>query len=228
MLLSIVIPAYNSGQRVEMLLKKLKQLSLKNLKTEIIVVDDASTNDTSERLKKIKGITLIRHKVNTGKGGAIKTGLEKAKGDIILMQDDDLEYDPRDIPKLLKPIIDGKAQIVFGSRRLNKKNEYSSFLYYAGGVFVDFIISLILHSGTTDAITGSKAFTREVYESMKPITSKGFEIEAEIAAKAIRAGFRPMEVAISYNPRTHQEGKNIRWHHAFPIFKTLIKYAWFS
>src|SRR5581483_10144264 len=97
---SIVIPAYNSGQRVETLLKKLKQLQIRNFEKEIIVVDDASTNDTSTRLKKVKGIILIRHKTNTGKGGAIKTGLQKAKGDIILMQDDDLEYDPEDIPKL--------------------------------------------------------------------------------------------------------------------------------
>lgn len=227
-LLSVIIPAYNSGYRIETLLKKLKQLSLEGLQKEIIVVDDASKTDTAERLKKISGITLIRHKINTGKGGAIKTGIEHSKGEIILLQDDDMEYDPEDIPKLIAPILSGKAQIVFGSRRLNKKNEYSSFLYYAGGVFVDFIISLVLHSGTTDAITGSKAFTRTIYNRIKPITSKGFEIEAEIAAKIIRAGFHPLEIPISYNPRTHQEGKNIRWHHAYPIFKTLIKYAWFK
>lgn len=225
---SIVIPAYNSGQRVETLLEKLKKLSLSGIQKEIIVVDDASTNDTYQRLKKISGITLIHHTKNTGKGGAIRTGLKQAKGEILLLQDDDLEYDPEDIPKLLKPILTNQAKIVFGSRRLNKKNTYSSFLYYAGGVFVDFIISIVLHSGTTDAITGSKAFTREVYDAIRPIESAGFEIEAEIAAKAVRAGFRATEVAISYNPRTHQEGKNIRWHHAIPIFKTLMRYAWFS
>ncbi|HXS15531.1 MAG TPA: glycosyltransferase family 2 protein [Candidatus Saccharimonadales bacterium] len=226
--LSIIIPSYNSNDRVVKLIGLIKKLKIPGINKEIIVVDDASRNHTFSQLKKLKGIILIRHSKNTGKGGAIQTGLKRAKGDILFLQDDDMEYDPFDIPKVIKPILKGKTEIVFGSRRLNKKNSYSSFIYYAGGVFVDFIISLILQTGTTDAITGSKAFTRNVYDSIKPIESAGFEIESEIVAKAVKAGFMPAEVPISYNPRSHQEGKNIRWHHVYPIFKTLLKYAWFS
>lgn len=227
-LLSIIIPSYKSGERVIALIKRLKKVHIDGISKEIIVVDDASPDDTFSQLKKVKGIILIHHTKNTGKGGAVRSGLKKAKGDILFLQDDDMEYDPFDIPRVIKPILKGKTEIVFGSRRLNKNNSYSSFMYYAGGVFVDFIISLILRTGTTDAITGSKGFTRNVYERIKPIESNGFEIESEIVAKAVRAGFRPKEVAISYNPRSHKEGKNIRWHHAYPIFKTLLKYAWFS
>lgn len=227
MLLSIIIPAYNSNKRVETVIAKLKKVKIKGVRLEIIVVDDASKDDTYKRLKKIRGILLIHHQFNTGKGGAVKTGLQKAKGDILFIQDDDMEYNPSDIPKIVAPIIRKQANVVFGSRRMKKSNSYSSFLYYVGGVFVDWIINFILQSKTTDAITGSKAFTREVYNKIKPIQTKGFEIEAEIAAKVIKNHGKIKEVAISYNPRTHKEGKNIRWHHAFPIFKTLIKYAWF-
>ncbi len=226
--ISIIIPAYNSETRIPKLIQQVQDVQLPNLKKEIIVVDDYSTDNTYNALQKIKGITLLHHNKNTGKGGAVRTGLAAATGTILFLQDDDLEYNPQDIPVIIQPILDKKAEIVFGSRRLNNKNAYSSSLYYIGGVFVDQIISFILQSNTTDAITGSKAFTRNVYNTLLPIKSNGFEIEAEIAAKAVKKGFKPIEVPISYNPRTVAEGKNIRWHHAYPIIMTLLRYAWFS
>lgn len=228
MRISIVIPAYNSNLRVTQLIKKIKKVDFKKNDIEIIVVNDASKDETLQLLKKVKGIRLINHKKNTGKGGAVATGLNASKGDILFIQDDDLEYDPLDIPKIIEPILKNKAKVVYGSRRLNKKNTYSSPLYYWGGVFIDSIISITIRYPLSDAITGSKAFTREVYNAIAPLETKGFEIEAEITAKILRGKFKIIEVPISYTPRSHSEGKNIRWLDAIPIVKTALKYAYFS
>jgi dolichol-phosphate mannosyltransferase len=225
MKLSIVIPTYNSEKKLGELVKRLKKVIIPGVVKEIIIVDDCSKDRTLAIAKKLAGVTVLHHKINTGKGGAVRTGLQRAKGDILFIQDDDLEYDPAEIPRLISPILQKKTKVVFGSRRLNKKNRYSSPKYYFGGVLVDSIISLVLLTRLTDAITGSKAFTREVYNKIKPITSKGFEIEAEIATKVVKAGFKPLEIPITYSPRSVKEGKNIRWHHAIPILKTLFYYA---
>lgn len=222
--LSIIIPAYNSASRLPILISKLKKISIKNSEIEIIVVDDASKDDTYERVKKNSGIRLIHHMKNTGKGGAVKSGLSLATGDILLIQDDDLEYDPEDIPSLIAPIMNNEADAVFGSRRLNKKNKYISTSYNMGASFVNNLIKIIIGKNLTDPITGYKAFTREVYKKIQPIESKGFEIEAELTAKISRKGFKIVEVPITYSPRSVEEGKNIRWHHAFPIIKSIIKY----
>lgn len=222
--LSIIIPAYNSASRLPILISKLKKISIKNSEIEIIVVDDASKDDTYERVKKNSGIRLIHHIKNTGKGGAVKSGLSLATGDILLIQDDDLEYDPEDIPSLIAPIMNNEADAVFGSRRLNKKNKYISTSYNMGASFVNNLIKIIIGKNLTDPITGYKAFTREVYKKIQPIESKGFEIEAELTAKISRKGFKIVEVPITYSPRSVEEGKNIRWHHAFPIIKSIIKY----
>lgn len=221
--ISIVIPTYNSAKRVEKLIKLIKQVKMPDFYKEIIVVNDCSPDATWQKLKPIKGIIKINHLKNTGKGGAVRSGLLRATGDILFIQDDDLEYDPAEIPSLIDPIIKNRAQVVFGSRHLNKKNKYSSLLYYWGGFFVNQTISLLLGTRLTDPITGSKAFTKEVYELISPIESNGFEIEAEITAKVVKRGIKLLEIPINYFPRTRQQGKNIRWHHAFPILKTLLK-----
>ncbi|MDO8658521.1 MAG: glycosyltransferase family 2 protein [Candidatus Levybacteria bacterium] len=228
MKLSIIVPTFNSEKRIEKLIERIIKVKLGNIEKEIIVIDDSSKDQTLQKLKKIKNIILISHKKNTGKGGAIGSGLKKATGDILFIQDDDFEYDPDEIPQIIKPILREKAELVFGSRRLNKKNKYSSLTYYWGGVFLDNIFSLILRTRISDSLTGSKAFTRKFYNILKPIETKGFEIEAEITAKAVRNGIIPFEIPITYSPRTHKQGKNIRWHHAFPVIKALIKFSYFS
>ncbi len=227
MKVSIIIPTFNSGGRVVELIAQLKKVKFGKIQTEIIVVDDASVDASLKSLKKIAGITILRHKVNTGKGGAVRTGLEHARGDIFFIQDDDLEYNPAEIPKLIKPILLSKADVVYGSRRLNRKNTYSSPLYYFGGVFVDSIISFLLQIRLTDAITGSKAFTKEVYKKISPLETNGFDIEGELTAKIIKAGFKPVEIPISYTPRSTKEGKNIRWHHAISLITAVLRYAYF-
>lgn len=225
MKLSIIIPAYNSRKRLPLLIRKIRNVDFKDLKTEIIVVDDCSPDKTYEAIRRFHRIILIRHKQNTGKGGAVRTGLAKATGDIFYIQDDDLEYDPRDIPRIIEPILSGNADVSFGSRHMNRKNSYSSLTYYLGGIFIDSLINLYLHSKITDALTGAKAFTKNVYNIILPIESNGFEIETEITAKSVKHHFRIAEIPIHYFPRTHKEGKNIRWHHAFRILAALAKFA---
>ncbi len=226
MKLSIIIPAYQSGKTITELLHRIRTPSIKGIVKEIIVVDDASTDDTSKKAKAVGGITLIQHKANVGKGGAVRTGLAKATGDIVYIQDDDLEYDPVDIPKVIAPILSGKAAISFGSRHLNRANAYSSLPYYLGGKFIDLIINIMTGARVSDPLTGSKAFTRSVLRHILPIVSNGFEIEAEITAKVARAGLTIADVPISYHPRTHKQGKNIRWYHALRIIMMLWRFWW--
>lgn len=226
--LSIIIPAYNSEATIVELLDRIEKLKIKEIKKEVIVVDDGSKDDTFSIIKKRRGIRVYQHKKNKGKGSAVKTGLENSTGQILFLLDADLEYDPDEIPILIKPIIEKKTEVVFSSRRMNKNNLYSSRLYKWGGAFVDTIISVALGANISDASSGSKAFTRNVYDKIKPIQAKGFDGEAEITAKIIRSGIKPLEQSISYYPRTHKQGKNIRWYHTFFILRSLIKYSFIS
>ncbi len=225
MKLSIIIPSYNNSQRLTSLLKEIKKIKVPKVEKEIIIVNDASLGTSYERIKKMKGIIYVYHKKNTGKGGALRTGFKKATGDILLIQDDDLEYSCDNIPVLLEPILNNSSDVVYGSRRLNKKNKYSSQTYFLGGVFINTLFRIILRRNLTDSITGAKVMTRRVYNKIKPIETNGFEIEAELTAKIVRAGFKVREVPIAYLPRSHKEGKNIRWHHAFKLITALWKYS---
>ena len=229
MKVSIIIPAYNESETILTLLKKISRIPTSKNQKEIIIVNDGSTDDTLEKIVEFsrnkKNIIIINKKKNAGKGFAIKVGLEKASGDILLIQDADLEYDASNIPYLIKKMISAHTQILYGSRRLNKKNEYSSLPYFLGGVLINTIIALIVRRNLTDSISGTKLFTRNVYNKIKPITSKGFEIDVEITAKAIKKGFDVQEVPITYFPRTHNQGKKIRWFHSFRIILTLIRYS---
>ena len=229
MKVSIIIPAYNESETILTLLKKISRIPTSKNQKEIIIVNDGSTDDTLEKIiefsRNKKNIIIINKKKNVGKGFAVKLGLQKASGDILLIQDADLEYDADNIPYLIKKMISARIQILYGSRRLNKKNKYSSFLYFLGGVLINTIISLIVRRNLTDSISGTKLFTRNVYNKIKPITSKGFEIDVEITAKAIKKGFDVQEVPITYFPRTHNQGKKIRWFHSFRIILTLIRYS---
>lgn len=224
-MLSIIIPAYNEEKTIEKLVSRLKEAKLEGIKKEILVVNDASQDLTLEKLKKIKGIKILSHKRNMGKGAAVKTGLENSQGDILLIQDADLEYDPGDIRKIIEPILNKRAEIVFGSRNLAGRKSYSSLVFFVGGLLIEFITNKILNTNLTDSLTGSKAFTRKVYKRISPIKSNGFEIEAEITAKSVKSGFKIIEVPISYKARTIKEGKKIKWYHAFELLDAVWKYS---
>lgn len=224
MKISIIIPAYNSRRLLPHLIQKIRKVNFKKLRTEIIVVDDCSPDKTYEVVKKEKDIILIRHQKNMGKGAAMRTGFKKATGDILYMLDDDLEYHPGDIPKVIKPILDHQADVTFSSRHLNPRNKYSSLFYRFGGHLIDSLINLYLGIHLSDSLSGPKAFSRYAYNQIRPIKSTGFELESELVAKTVKKKLRYTEVPVRYFPRTHKQGKNIHWYHGFRILAALPRY----
>lgn len=221
---SIIIPVYNDKKYILETLKQVEQAPLPGFNKEIIIVDDYSTDGGREILEKLTNkYKIIFHKKNTGVGGAFRSGVEAASGEYIARQDDDLEYDPKEIYYLLHPLVTSQADIVYGSRTLNRKNKYSKKSYYFGGRLINTIFNILYLNTISDFITGSKVFKTAIVKELK-LESNGFEIESEISAKAIRKGYRIVSLPISYNARSFEQGKKIRWHHAFIIIKSLLKY----
>lgn len=236
MTLSIIVPVYNEEKTIKNLLSIVKKVQLpKGVKKEIIVVNDGSTDGTAEILKKTKGITQINHRHNQGKGAAMRTGIGAAKGDIIITQDADLEYDPDQYSHLINPIIKGKTKVVYGSRFLKalqkKKNisflekahATSYYLAYLGGRIMTSSANLLYGIKLTDEATGYKVFHREVIDKIN-IESNRFEFCPELTAKVAQLGYSITEVPIDYVPRTYADGKKINWVDGVSGLLTLLKY----
>ena len=224
--LSIIVPVYNEEKNIETILGKVKKVKLRNANKEIIVVDDGSTDRTKEILKKIKdkSIKVIYHKRNMGKGCAIRTALNYVSGDIVLVQDADLEYDPKDYPNLITPIIEGKAKVVYGSRLLGREHaKYVKFAYYIAGTSLTVITNLLYGTKITDEPCGYKVFSYDVIKKLK-LKCKRFEFCPEVTAKIIKKGIKIYEVPSSYNPRTRKEGKKIKFKDWLEAVYTLLKY----
>lgn len=221
MKISIIIPAYNEEATILELIKRVKAVKLKNIEKEIIVVDDYSADSTSEILKNVSGIKMIKHFTNLGKGAAIKSGLKQATGNIILIQDADLEYNPEEYSKLIEPFIKQKAKVVYGSRRL-QKNKSSAPIFSLGGLLATKLANVLYGSNLTDLPTGYKVFRKEVLESLN-FKENGFAFEPEITAKILKRNIKIHEVPISYKPRTVKEGKKVKLTDAIPYFWPLIK-----
>ncbi len=233
MKLSILIPAYNEEKSIQELIAAVKKVNLDNIEKEIIVIDDGSKDKTRELVRNIEGITLIEHKHNLGKGGAIKTGIKSATGDIIIVQDADLEYNPEEIGLIIKPIVEKNALVVYGSRFLSRvqlnrnklfMKHHKSYLFaYLGGRMITKITNLLFLSHLTDEPTCYKCFRADVIKNIK-INTNGFEWEPEVTAKILKKRIKIVEVPISYNPRTIEEGKKINWKDGFKAIWTLFKY----
>lgn len=227
MKLSVIIPAYNEEKTISKVIGRVKRQNIGRLKKEIIVVDDFSTDKTKKVLSKIKdrNIKIFFHKKNMGKGAAIRTALSNATGDIILIQDADLEYSPGEYPKLLKPIIEGKAKVVYGTRleaiRKNLKKMYK--LHYFGNVFLTIMTNILYGAKITDMETGYKVFKREVINGMR-LKAKRFDFEPEITSKILKRGCRIKEVPIDFIGRKFSEGKKITWVDGLKALYYLIKY----
>ncbi len=211
--LSIIIPAYNEKNTIEEIIRRVKLVDLGEMEKEIIVVDDGSRDGTREIIKNISGIRYIFHEKNSGKGGAVKTGFKNASGDILIIQDADLEYDPEDYKKMLGPILGGQADVVYGSRFLTSEPKRVMFIWhFLGNIFLTFLSDILTGLTLTDMEVCYKAFRKEVVDSFKDkIASKRFGIEPELTARAARGKWRIYEVGISYYGRSYKEGKKIGW-----------------
>lgn len=229
--LSIIIPAYNEKNTIETIIEKVKTVDLgQDIQKEIIVIDDGSKDGTREILQRIGGIRYIFHDKNTGKGGAIKSGFQKATGDILIIQDADLEYDPQDYKKILNPILIGRADVVYGSRFLTGDAKRVLFVWHLfGNLFLTFLSNLLTGLTLTDMEVCYKAFRKEVIDSFKDkIKSRRFGIEPELTAKIAKGGWRIYEVGISYYGRTYKEGKKIGWRDGMAAIWHIIRFNLFD
>jgi glycosyltransferase involved in cell wall biosynthesis len=228
--LSVVIPVFNEANTLPELLRRVAASPAAGLEKEIIVVDDCSMDGTRERLRThpMDGVTCIFHQRNQGKGAALRTGFAAATGDIILVQDADLEYDPYDYPKLLAPILADKADVVFSSRFLTgEERRVRRVLYFwhsVGNRLLTFLSNMFSNLNLTDMESGYKVFKRQVLAQLT-IEENRFGFEPEIVAKVARLRCRIYEVGISYAGRTYSEGKKITWRDGLSAVRCIIKYS---
>lgn len=227
MKLTIIIPAYNEVSSIGKIVKKITRLKLGYSK-EIIIVNDGSTDGTENVLKKFiksDNLKIITNVNNLGKGKSILNALKQTSGNVVLIQDADLEYDPEDIPNLLRPFEDKKTSVVYGSRIL-RKNPTSNWMFDFGGKLLTLLTNIIYGTNITDEATGYKLFRSEVIKSLD-LKSKGFEFCPEVTAKILKKGISIYEVPISYHPRPASEKKIKWWDGIFAIYY-LIKYRFLN
>jgi len=222
--LSILIPVYNEKATVHEILRRVQAVELP-LQKEIIVVDDGSNDGTAEILRELKSdvLRVFFHPKNRGKGAAVRTALQEAGGDFVIFQDADLEYDPNDYPMMLGPLIDGRADVVYGSRFLGGPHRVLLFWHYFANRFLTLIANVLYDINLTDMGTCYKAMVAEKLKSI-PLRSEGFGLEAEFTAKVCKRRLRIYEVPISYSGRTYAEGKKITWKDGLVYLWCLLKY----
>lgn len=228
--LSVIIPVYNEKDTVEEIISKVKSVNLENIEKEIIVIDDGSNDGTREIIKKIPDIKCIFSKENKGKGGGVKLGFENATGDILIIQDGDLEYDPNEYQKLIYPILEKKAFVVYGTRFMSGcPHAVLKFHHYFANRFLTFLSNICSGIFLTDMETCYKVFHKDVYKKIAPnLTGQRFGIEPELTARIARLNISIYEVGISYYGRTHKDGKKIGWKDGVAAIWHIIYYNFFS
>lgn len=241
--LSIIIPAYNEERTIKELLEKVIAVNLKEMQMEkeILVIDDGSTDATLKKIQEVQKenkkttIKLLKHEKNKGKGAAIRTGIQEASGDLVITQDADLEYNPEEYKQLLQPFENKEVMVVYGTRYwpikdekqrslLWKRKYKQSYIFaYIGGRILTWITNLLYHVKTSDEATGYKVFRAEVLKSI-PLQCTRFEFCPEVTAKVLKRGYTIVEVPITYNPRTYDEGKKINYKDGVQAIWILLKY----
>lgn len=229
MLLSVVMPVFNEKDTIEEIIKRVQAVDIKK---EIVIVDDGSTDGTRDILadikKKYDNVRVYLQKVNRGKGSALKKGFSKVKGDVVIIQDADLEYDPEDYHDLIKPIQDGKADVVYGSRFLTGKAHRVLFFWHSlGNKFLTFLSNMFCDLNLTDMETCYKMFKAEVVKKLD-LKEKRFGVEPEITAKISKMNLKIYEVSISYSGRDYSEGKKIGMGDGFSALRCILKYNIFG
>ncbi len=221
--LSVIVPVFNERNTVAEIVRQMRAVDLP-VEREIVIVDDGSGDGTRDVLSQLADSTVhvVLHPHNRGKGAAIRTGLAQVTGDLVLIQDADLEYDPDDWPKLLAPILKGRAQVVYGSRFTGERRNML-FLHWIGNRFLSLLTNVLYNTTLSDMETCYKLFDRELIDSID-LRSERFDFEPEITAKILRRGIRIYEVPISYSGREFDEGKKITWRDGVVAVKTLVKY----
>ena len=223
MKLSIIIPVYNEVESIHEIVKRVQDTKLA---WEILLVDDGSIDGTRDLLKEMDGkdhIRVILKEKNEGKGSAVTLGIREARGSVMLIQDADLEYDPRDYPTLLKPLEEGVADVVYGSRFLGGPRRVVMFWHMVANYLLTFMTNILYNTILSDMETGYKVFRKEVVEGMT-IHAKRFDFEPEFTAKILKRKYRIFEVPITFNPRDYSQGKKIKLKDAFEAVWTLLKY----
>jgi glycosyltransferase involved in cell wall biosynthesis len=221
--LSVIVPVFNERSTVAEIVRRIRAVDLP-VEREIIVVDDGSNDGTADVLTQLRDSTVrvVGHGVNRGKGAAIRTGLEIATGDLVLIQDADLEYDPEDWPRLLAPVLKGRARVVYGSRFTGERRNML-FLHWVGNRFLSLVTNVLYNSTLSDMETCYKLFDRRVLDGTR-LQADRFDFEPEFTAKVLRRGIRIYEVPISYAGREPNEGKKITWQDGVTALWTLVKY----
>ena len=229
--LSVIIPVYNEEKTIDAVIGSVQKVALKDIKKEIIVVDDFSTDNTRKILLGLmdSNLKIFFHQKNQGKGTAIRTGLKHVTGDIILIQDADLEYNPSEYGKLLIPIIDDNKNVVYGTRLEYIKHNVKNMnrLHFIGNIFLTHITNLFYNTRITDMETGYKVFRKGVIDKIK-LKAKRFDFEPEITAKILKKGYKICEVPITFKARKFNEGKKITWRDGIKALFYLIKYRFIN
>ena len=228
MKLTVIIPVYNEKNTIEEILRRVQAVDV-GFEKELVVVDDCSQDGTREILRKVNapGIRIFYHEKNKGKGAALHTGFSNADGDIVLVQDADLEYDPREYPRLIEPILDGRADVVYGSRFLGGPHRVLFFWHYVGNKMLTTFSNIMSNLNLTDMETCYKAFRREVLRRIR-LKSARFGFEPEITMKVAKQKCRIYEVPISYSGRDYAEGKKIGWKDGVAAFYHIIRFRLFD
>ena len=229
MKLTIIMPAYNEKETIAEIVRKVQVVDV-GCEKELIIVDDASVDGTRDVLKSMIGqpnLRIIFHEQNRGKGAAIRTGLEHVTGEIVLIQDADLEYDPLDYPRLLHPIIDGKADVVYGNRFHGETHRVLYFWHSVGNRMLTLACNMLTNLNLSDMEVGYKAFRADIFQRIR-IRSDRFGFEPEVTGKVARLGCRIYEVPISYYGRTYAEGKKITWRDGVEALWCIVRYRFFD